>query len=186
MTELGALLVPILVTTIVVFFLSALVHMAPLWHRNDYPALPDQERFRAAVGPLDIPPGDYMVPRCEKMSEMKGEAFQQKITEGPNMILTVLPRGEMGMGAQLGKWFVHVLIVTLFAAYVAGAALPPGAEYLSVFRFAGTTAFAAYVLAVWPMSIWFRRGTGLALKESLDGLIYALITAGIFGAMWPG
>ncbi|HEX6645237.1 MAG TPA: hypothetical protein VF037_11180 [Gemmatimonadales bacterium] len=186
MTALGALLLPIIVAAVVVFIVSAIVHMAPLWHKHDYPPVPDEDRFRAAVAPLDLPPGDYMVPRCYSQSEMKSEAFQTKVAQGPNVIMTVLPRGPFGMGGQLAAWFVYVLVVTLFAAYVAGAALAPGAAYLSVFRFAGTTAFLAYTMALWPMSIWYRRGSGLAAKETLDGLIYALITAGVFGAMWPG
>lgn len=185
MTDLGALLLPIIVSAVAVFFVSAILHMAPLWHKHDYPALADEDRFRSAVGPLGLAPGDYMVPRCYSQGEMKSDAFRSKVAQGPNVIMTVLPNGQFGMGAQLAKWFVYVVVVTIFAAYVAASALPPGAAYLPVFRFAGTTAFVAYTMALWPMSIWYRRGAGLAAKETLDGLIYALVTAGIFGAMWP-
>ena len=185
MTDLGSLLLPIIVSAVAVFIASSIIHMGPFWHKRDYPALPDEDRFRAAVGPLDIPPGDYMVPRCYSAAEMKSQEFQSKVAQGPNVILTVMPKGPFGMGAQLGQWFVFILVVSVFAAYVAGSALPPGSEYLPVFRFAGTTAFIGYALAAWPMSIWYRRGWGLAGKATLDGLIYGLITAGVFGAMWP-
>jgi len=40
----------------------------------------------------------------------------------------------------------------VFAAYVAGRALPVGARYLSVFRFVGATAFIGYSVALWQMS----------------------------------
>jgi len=35
------------------------------------------------------------------------------------------------------------------------------------------------------MSIWYRRSWGLTAKAALDGLIYAALTAGTFGWLWP-
>jgi hypothetical protein len=89
------------------------------------------------------------------------------------------------MGPQLAQWFVFLVLVSLFAGYVAGAALGPGVEYLSVFRFAGTTAFVAYTLGFYPQSIWYRRSWAMQLKNTFDGLVYALLTAGVFGWLWP-
>jgi hypothetical protein len=82
-------------------------------------------------------------------------------------------------------WFLYCAIVGVFAAYVAGRALPAGAEYLRVFRFAGVTAFVGYTLALWQMSIWYRRAWSTTIKATVDGLIYALLTAGTFGWLWP-
>jgi hypothetical protein len=48
----------------------------------------------------------------------------------------------------LAQWFVYCVVVGVFAGYIAGRALPPGARYLSVFRFAGCTAFVGYALAL--------------------------------------
>ncbi|HEU4827937.1 MAG TPA: hypothetical protein VFT04_01965 [Gemmatimonadales bacterium] len=185
MTDLGSLLLPIIVAAVAVFIASSIIHMGPFWHKRDYPQVPDEERFRAAVGPLNIPQGEYMVPRCFSSSEMKSAEFQAKIAAGPNMILTVLPKGPFRMGGTLAKWFVYTLLVSLFAGYVAGAALPPGSAYLPVFRFAGVTAFLGYAVALWQVSIWWGRSWGMTARTTLDGLIYALVTAGIFGAMWP-
>jgi hypothetical protein len=53
-----------------------------------------------------------------------------------------------------------------------------------VFRFAGTVAFAGYSLALWPQTIWYRRAWTTSLVDG-DGLIYALLTAGAFGWLWP-
>ena len=185
MTDLGSLLLPILLSAVAVFIVSSIIHMAPLWHRQDYPHVPDEERFRAAVGPLAIPPGEYMVPRCYSHKEMAGADFQAKVSQGPNVIMTVLPTRPFRMGPTLALWFVYALIVSLLAAYIAGAALPPGSEYIPVFRFAGATAFIGYAVALWQMSIWYHRSWSMTAKTTLDGLIYALVTAGIFGAMWP-
>ena len=56
---------------------------------------------------------------------------------------------------------------------------------MSVFRFVGTTAFAGYSLALLQSTIWWRRNWGMTLRSMFDGLIYALLTAGVFGWLWP-
>lgn len=185
MTDLFALWLPILLSAVAVFFLSSLIHMASPWHKGDYPAVPDEDRLRAALRPLAIPPGDYMIPRCSSAEDMRSAAFTEKLKSGPVMLLTVMPNGPVRMGGNLIQWFVFCLVVGLFAAYVAGRALPVGADYLQVFRFAGATAFIAYSVALWPMSIWYHRAWSTTIKCTVDGLIYASLTAGIFGWLWP-
>lgn len=101
------------------------------------------------------------------------------------MIITVLPNGGTPMGKNLVLWFLYSAVIGIFAAYVAGSALPEGAPYLQVFRFAGVTAFTGYSLAIWQMSIWYRRSWSTTIKSTIDGLIYALLTAGTFGWLWP-
>ena len=185
MTALSTLWLPILLSAVIVFVVSSIIHMAPLWHRGDYPALPDQDRVMDALRPFAIPPGDYMLPRSANVQEMKSPEFMEKMKRGPVMILTVIPAGPWSMGGQLVLWFVYALVVSYFAAYVAGRALAPGADYLQVFRFAGTAAFLSYSVAIWQMSIWYKRGWGLTLKATVDGLIYAALTAVVFGWLWP-
>jgi hypothetical protein len=80
---------------------------------------------------------------------------------------------------------VYCILVSVFAAYLTGRAVGPGTEYLEVFRFAGTTAFAGYSLALLQNSIWWRKNWGTTLRSMLDGLIYGLLTAGVFGWLWP-
>jgi hypothetical protein len=185
MVPLTALWLPILLSAVIVFLASSLIHMASPWHKNDYPKVPNEEGLRAALRPLAIPPGDYMVPRPESREELRDPKFIEKVNQGPNLVLTVLPNGPWSMGRNLGLWFLYVLIVSVFAAYVAGRALPPGAAYLHVFRFVGATAFLGYVAALWQMSIWYRRAWSTTVKATVDGLIYALLTAGTFGWLWP-
>jgi hypothetical protein len=89
------------------------------------------------------------------------------------------------MARNLVLWFLFCVVVTLFAAYVAAHALPLGASHRHIIRFAGLTAFLGYVVALWPMSIWYRRAWSTTIKATFDGLIYALITAAIFAWLWP-
>jgi hypothetical protein len=40
-------------------------------------------------------------------------------------------------------------------------------------------------MALWQMSIWYRRAWSITIKATVDGLIYALLTAATFGWLWP-
>ncbi|MFN0180980.1 MAG: hypothetical protein ACKVZ0_19415 [Gemmatimonadales bacterium] len=180
-----SLWLPILLSAVAVFLVSSIAHMATKWHQDDFRKLPDEAAVAAALRPLAIPPGDYLLPCPGDSKEMASPAFQEKLVKGPVAMLTVLPNGPTPMGSNLAWWFVYTLVVGAVAGYLAGAALGPGAPYLSVFRFVGTTAFSGYSLALWQATIWFRKSIGTTIRGTIDGLIYALVTAGIFGWLWP-
>lgn len=185
MTGLSALWLPILLSSVIVFIASSLIHMVLPWHKSDFPKLPNEDQVRDALRPLAIPPGDYCIPRPLDNQEMRSPEFAEKMRQGPVMMLTVMPNGPMSMQRNLVMWFVFTVVVGFFAAYVAGRALPVGAPYLRVFQFVGVTVFIGYALALWPLSIWFHRAWSITIKATIDGLIYALLTAGTFGWLWP-
>jgi hypothetical protein len=88
-------------------------------------------------------------------------------------------------GRPLMQWFVYLLVISLFYAYVAGGALSAGAPYMGVFRFVGVVAFMAYGLGHAHQSIWYGQKWSTTGNYFIDGLIYALLTAGVFGWLWP-
>ncbi len=185
MTGLSVLWLPILLSSVIVFIVSSIIHMASPWHKSDYPKMQNEDKVMDALRALDIPPGDYLIPRPSSGKEMRSPEFAEKMKKGPVALFTVMPNGVMSMGRNLGLWFLYVVIMGVFAAYVTGRALPPGAQYLRVFQFAGATSFLAYSAALWPMSIWYRRAWSITIKMTVDGLIYACLTAGTFGWLWP-
>jgi hypothetical protein len=185
MTPLVSLWLPILLSAVGVFLLSSVLHMFSGWHKSDYLKVPNEDRVMDTLRPLGIPPGDYMMPRPESTEQMRSPAFVEKFKKGPVMMFTVMPGGSMAMGKNLVQWFLFSVVVGIFAALVAGSALPPGASSRAAFHFAGLTAFVAYTLALWPMSIWYRRSWITTIKATVDGLIYALLTAGVFAWLWP-
>jgi hypothetical protein len=139
-----------------------------------------------ALRPFDIPPGDYVLPFAGGMETMRSEAFQQKVEKGPVAFFTVLSPGAMfNMGPQLLQWFAYTLLIGVVVAYVAGRTLAGGVEYLDVFRLTGTVAFACYAMGLMQRSIWYSQRWSTTLKSMFDGLIYALLTAGAFGWLWP-
>jgi hypothetical protein len=124
------------------------------------------------------------MPYASSMAMMKDPTFRARLEAGPAGVITVW-KGSTAMGAQLATWFVYSIVVSVFAGYVAGAALPMGASYLDVFRFAGTTAFTAYAMALPQFSIWWKRNWGTTVRSMIDGLLYGCLTAGAFGWLWP-
>ena len=97
----------------------------------------------------------------------------------------MFPSGPPAMGKYLAKWFGYCLLVSFFAAYLTGRTVAPGADYLAVFRVAGTAAFMAYGLGNLSNAIWKGQPFNVTIKEVVDGLIYGGLTGGTFGWLWP-
>ena len=186
MTSLAALWLPILLSAVVVFVVSSLIHMVLGYHAGDYKRVEAEDEVLDALRGANLAPGEYTLPHAASTKAMSEPQYVEKVTRGPVAIVTILPPGRPFMGKALVLWFLLGVLVSLVAGYVAGRALSPGADYLEVFRFVGTTALAGYVFGTWQQSIWFGRPWSTTLKTSFDGVVYALLTAGIFGWLWPG
>lgn len=185
MTSMSALWLPILLSSIFVFIVSSIIHMASPWHKSDYPKLANEEQVMDALRPLAIPPGDYFMPRPSSMADMKSAEFKARMERGPRVLMTVMPAGAAAMTRELVMWFVYLIVVGIFTAYIAAHALAPGAPFRAVVRFAGAVSFLAYAAALWQLSIWYRRSWGITIKATVDSLIYALVTAVTFAYFWP-
>jgi hypothetical protein len=185
MVTLTSLWLPIVVAAIGVFLISFVIHMILPYHRSNVEGVADEKAFRDAIGSMKIPPGDYMVPHCKSPKEMNSEEFQNKLKEGPVLSMTVLANGPFAMGKRLAQWFVYSLLVGFFAAYIASLTIPANAEYLTVMRVVGAAAFLGYGFALIQDSIWWSRKWTTTFKFLLDAFVYALITGGVFGWLWP-
>ncbi|HLN57788.1 MAG TPA: hypothetical protein VK416_04460 [Thermoanaerobaculia bacterium] len=185
MVPVMSLWLPILLSAVIVFVASSIIHMMLPYHKNDFRKLPNEDGVMDALRRLGVPPADYCFPKPDSAKAMKDPAFREKWSKGPVGLMTVFPSGPPSMAKNLVQWFLYCVVVGIFAAYIAGRALQPGAPYLPVFRFAGCTAFIGYSLALWQNTIWYKRAWTTTLKTNIDGLIYALLTAGTFGWLWP-
>lgn len=185
MMSVTALLLPALVSAVLVFLVSSLIHMLTPWHSGDFLRLPNEDGVMSALRPFNLSPGAYVAPRPSSMKDMGSPEFQAKVKLGPSVMLHVMPSGSGGMGQQLALWFVYSAVVALFAGFVTGKAVPPGTSYIVVFKFVAAIAFGAYTIGLWQMSIWYRRPWIVTLKSTIDGVLYACLTAGAFGWLWP-
>jgi hypothetical protein len=185
MVSLVSLWLPILLGAVLVFIVSSIIHMAFKYHQNDYRKVPNEDVVRDALRPLNIPPGDYVVPKPADAKDMGSPEYQKKVTEGPVVFMTVFPNQPFAMGKQLVLWFLYSVVVSIFAGYLASRTLLPDAEYLQVFRVTGAVAFSGYGLALLQRSIWFGQAWSATMKSVFDALVYACLTAGAFGWLWP-
>ena len=171
--------IPIVVSAVIVFIASSVIWMIFKWHNSDYHKTGDEEAVRAALKGTE--PGYYLVPYCMDSAEFKEPGVQQKYVDGPLAYVTVAPNGLPRMGPKLIGMFIYFLLVGILCAYFVSRTLGADADYLAVFRVAGTVAFIANSFALVPESIWFNRPWIMTGKNFLDALIYGLLTGGVFG-----
>ncbi|HUL15074.1 MAG TPA: hypothetical protein VLV88_03700 [Terriglobales bacterium] len=184
MVPLTALWLPIVLAAVIVFIASSIMHTVLPYHKSDYSRLPDEDNLVTAMRSAGLKRGLYVFPFCTP-KEMKTPAAIEKYNQGPVGMITVFPSGPPNMPKFLGLWFAYCLIISFFTAYLTGRTVVAGTPYLGVFRVAGTAAFFAYGLANLSNGIWKGQPWSVVIKEVVDGLVYALLTAGTFGWLWP-
>ncbi len=184
MVSLTALWLPILLSAVIVFVASSIIHMVLPYHRSDYQKLPDEDKLLATLRAAGLKRGLYVFPYCT-LKEMKSPAVIEKYRQGPVGMMTVFPSGPPVLPKFLSMWFGYCLIISFFVAYLTGRTVAPGVQYLAVFRVAGTAAFLAYGLGHLSNGIWKGQPWIVTIKEVVDGLVYGLLTAGTFGWLWP-
>jgi hypothetical protein len=185
MVSLADLWLPIVLSGAAVWIASALVWMVLPHHKSDYKKVPEEDGFLEGLGKRNLAPGLYMFPYCAGPGDAKDPEFAKKMAEGPSGQLIVRPRGQFNMGKGMVLSVLYNMVVALLVGYVARVTLPAGETYLTVFRVTGTVAILAYVGALIYPAIWAGRPWGAVFKEVVDGVAYGLITAGIFGWLWP-
>ena len=185
MSILGALWLPIVLSAVLVFVVSSIIHMVLKYHNRDYTRLPNEDAVRAALRAGNPEPRQYIIPYCPEMKEMESPEMRQKFIDGPVGVLNLRRSGLPALGPTLLQWFLYSLVVSFFVAYLAAHTIEPGARYLDVFRVVGVAAFLAYAAGQIPAAIWMGKPWSVAWKEVFDGLVYGLVTAGTFGWLWP-
>ena len=185
MIPITALWLPIVLSAVLVFIASAIIHMVLRYHRSDFRKLPNEESLLEALGAEELPPGNYVFPHAGSPKEMGSPKMLKKYEKGPVGLMNVIPNGPPALGKQLAQWFVYCLVVGACVAYLTGRSLDADAHYLAVFRIAGTTAFLCYSGSVAVESIFKGQTWSSACKNIFDGFVYATLTAGAFGWLWP-
>ena len=176
---------PILVSAVIVFIASSIIHMATPMHKGDCKKLANEDAVLDGLRSNGVQPGAYMFPCAGSMKDMGSPEMVEKLKRGPVGWLTILPPGGFNLGRNLGLWFVFCLIVGFFSAYVGWHALEPGAHYRLVFRITGTAAILGYAIGYIQDPIWKGAKWSTTIKYIIDGVIYGLLTGGTFGWLWP-
>lgn len=184
MVTLSMLWLPILLSGVIVFVASFLMWMVMPHHKSDWKKMPNEDAGLEGLRAAGVERGQYTFP-WSLPSEMKNPEIQKKLDEGPVGMLVVMPNGPPAMGKSMVLSFAWNLVISLLVAYLAAVTLDPGTHYLGVFRVVGTAAILGYSGSTVMGAIWFGRTWSSILKEVFDGVVYGLLTAGVFGWLWP-
>jgi hypothetical protein len=175
-----SLWLPILLCTVVLFFVSFLSWVVLPFHRKDWVKLPDEESFLEGVRKSNPPLGSYMFPGCADPNEQNSPEYQKRFAENPRGVVTFLPVPNMGRNLGLTVLFFFVTSFTL--GYLGTIGLPAGSDFLKVFRFFATAGLLTYLSSMVCHSIWFQNRI---VGHVLESIMYALLTGVIFAFFWP-
>lgn len=170
---------PIVVSSVLVWVASAFMHMVFPHHKSEWTGMPGEEKMMGAMEGLA--PGQYMFP-WGTLEDMKNPEFIEKLKKGPRGTVNVWAN-PTNLPRNLGFMLLFNLVVGVFIAYVCSHSLPADVDYIATFRIAGATAFMAYGLGWIPNMVWF--GVRGFWTYTIDSVVYALLTAGAFGWLWP-
>ncbi|HEX7894581.1 MAG TPA: hypothetical protein VF447_10345 [Terriglobales bacterium] len=93
MVSIHALWFPILLSAVIVFVASSILHMLIPIHKGDYRQLPDEEKVTDALRAAGVTPGRmYTFPFCTHR-DMKSPAVIEKFKRGPVGHVIIRPNG---------------------------------------------------------------------------------------------
>lgn len=185
MQFLSDLWVPIVVSGLAVFVMSALVWTVLPNHKKEFAKVGNEPGVRDALRTATLAPGRYVVPWMGDGDFMKSPEAKASLEQSPITYLTVHAPGMPNMGTMMAQSLASAILISAFVGYLGWHTLPPAAGYLEVFRITGTATFMAYGLGSISESIWFARPWKSLALNTLDSLLYAGIAGGVFGWLWP-
>ncbi|MGQ0562502.1 MAG: hypothetical protein ACT443_11580 [Gemmatimonadota bacterium] len=85
---------------------------------------------------------------------------------------------------SLTLWFLNLLYISALAGYLLYNAVVSETEYLEIFRVAGTALLLGHTGALFARAIfWGFRWRSIVI-EFVEGGVYSLLAAGVFGWWW--
>ena len=174
---------PILVGTVVLWFLSFLAWTILPHHFGDKARLPNEDAMMQFLRDANVPPGNYFFPYCGAAKEQSDPAYMERYTEGPRGTLNVYAMPNMG--SNMFRTILYFFVTIFTIAYISFMACPPAdanTTFMSVFRVVGTIGVLTYGTSGVLNRIWF---TERMWTHIVDGVCYGLVLGIIFAAMWP-
>src|SRR5258705_10811262 len=144
MPSLDQLWIPILLSAVLVFVASSLIHMVCKWHNSEYHGFSNEDEVRAVIRKGNAAPGLFIVPYCADPKDMAKPEMVKKFEEGPIAFVNVVKAKTPSMGKPLVMWFILTLVVAAVAGYLACHTVPVGAGFRAVAPGGGLWAFLSY------------------------------------------
>lgn len=174
---------PILLAGVATHVASTLAWMVLPHHKPEWKKLPAEDELLGLLDAHQSPAGQYMFRFCEDSAQMNSDEFKRKLQGGCKGML-VLWDTPLNMGKAIGLTVAYFLLAAFLIGYIASIAFAPGeTDKLDIFALVFTAGVLCHALGPYPAAFWFRQKTAMTV---VDGLVFALITAGIFTLLWPG
>jgi hypothetical protein len=203
MDFLAHLWLPILVSGVAVWIVSALCWMAIGHHNKDTAGIPNEQDFTDTIRRLNLKPGNYGFPdfqKCKSLPKEEKAKFFKDWDKNPSGLLRVWAPANMGV--NMFMTFLFYLVTSVVLAYLGWIVLPHGgsvatttadthismglgSSFSHVFRVISTAAVLAYCFASFPNDLWFQKSRRAMLMNLIDGVVFALITGAVFAWLWP-
>ena len=181
----GSLWLPVVVSAVAVWLVSAVLHMVLKYHRADFRPLTDESEVAPALRKAVPGPSVYILPHCPEMSQLKDPAFVKKFEEGPVALITVLKSGPPNMGKNLVQWLLFCFLVSFTVGYVARNTLGFETDPETILQITGAVAFVGYGYGRFQDSIWHGIPWSNSLRGLIDAAVYAVVTGLVFRFLWP-
>ncbi len=98
MVPLLSLWLPLVLSAVIVFVASSVMHMVLPYHWGQLKQLPREDDVMAALRGFNIPPGDYGVPCPDSPKALRDPVFLEKRAKGPVAFMSFRRRGSSEMG----------------------------------------------------------------------------------------
>ena len=116
----------------------------------------------------DLPAGEYNIPGVGMVGAWGGRHHQ----------------GGSGLVKSLVLWFVYLFAVAWLAGHIAHRVLMNPSHH-DIVHTVGLSAFMGYGLALVQAPIWTPRLWWPTVKNLINALLYAFVTAYIYVWLWP-
>jgi len=174
---------PIVLSAVAVFVLSAASHTLLPWRVGEYGHVPGAAAVQAAV--KDLPPGQYVFPAGPDPKARGTPEALAAWASGPSGWLTIVPRQPLHMGRNLGQSFLVYLVVSFLCGYLATFALGAAPPTIAVVRLVSTVGILTYAVGTSFNSIWFSRPWRFWVADLVDAVVQGFAMAAVFAWLWP-
>ena len=174
---------PILLSTVALWFLSFIAWAILPHHFGDRSRLPDEEGVMEYLRTAGVGTGNYFFPYCGSAKEQGDKSYVERYMNGPRGTLNLYEMPNMGWNMLRTILYFFVTVFTI--AYITHVACPPGdaaTGFGKVFRIAGTIGILNYASSGVLGRIWF---TERMWTNIVDGIVYGLVLGLIFASLWP-
>src|SRR5688572_23051925 len=93
MVSVATLWAPILVSAVLVFIISSMIHMVLGYHASDLGNVSRQSELRDALRLFSLPPRNYFLPRPDSSAAAQSPEYKAAVAKGPVVLRRVMPGG---------------------------------------------------------------------------------------------